>query len=114
MKSVRENCRLFGLFSGEPCVEEILDGMDLLQHRGQEYCGIATFHKGIRLVTHYGKVANSFRSFWDRPMESLRWRPSPGRFKILKWRLSGTSGRGGRLRRAHFMLQALQDGWHHA
>jgi len=61
MKSVRENCGLFGLFSGEPCVEEILDGMDFLQHRGQEYCGVATFHKGIRLVTHYGKVANSFR-----------------------------------------------------
>lgn len=96
MKSVRENCGVFGLFSVEPCVEEILDGIDFLQHRGQEYCGIATFHEGIRLVTHYGKVANSFRyeelkylkgtwgvghvSLWER--QPLRFRSQLGEIAV--------------------------------
>ena len=61
MKSVRENCGLFGIWSTEECVEDIIQGIDFLQHRGQDYCGIATFNRGIRQVTHYGKVANTFK-----------------------------------------------------
>jgi amidophosphoribosyltransferase len=35
-------------------------GIDFLQHRGQEFCGIATCDDQIRNVTHHGKAANSF------------------------------------------------------
>ncbi len=61
MSSVQENCGLFGLYSNTECVREIFQGIDFLQHRGQEYCGISTFDGGIRQVTHYGKVANTFK-----------------------------------------------------
>ena len=61
MKSMQDKCGLFGLWSTEQCVGEVLQGIDFLQHRGQEYCGIATMNKGIRQVTHYGKVANTFK-----------------------------------------------------
>ncbi|MBW1917144.1 MAG: amidophosphoribosyltransferase [Deltaproteobacteria bacterium] len=59
MKSVRDNCGVFGLYSTTPCVREIYQGIDLLQHRGQEYCGIATFEGRIYQITHYGKVLNT-------------------------------------------------------
>ncbi|MFP3867561.1 MAG: amidophosphoribosyltransferase [Desulfobacteraceae bacterium] len=59
MKSVQDNCGVFGLYSATPCVREIYQGIDLLQHRGQEYCGIATFEGRIYQVTHYGKVLNT-------------------------------------------------------
>jgi amidophosphoribosyltransferase len=42
-------------------VEDIYQGIDFLQHRGQEYCGIATFDGQIRQVTHHGKVGNTFK-----------------------------------------------------
>ena len=48
------------MFTCGPCVAEIYQGIDLLQHRGQLYCGIATFDQGIHLVTHHGKVVNRF------------------------------------------------------
>lgn len=57
MKSIRENCGVFGLYSTGECVNEIYQGIDFLQHRGQEYCGIATYDGRIRLVTHHGRVA---------------------------------------------------------
>jgi amidophosphoribosyltransferase len=61
MKSVRDNCGVFGLCSKEECAQEILQGIDFLQHRGQEYCGIATYDGQVRQVTHYGKVGNTFK-----------------------------------------------------
>ncbi len=61
MKSLQDNCGVFGLYSDTECVHDIFQGIDFLQHRGQEYCGIATFHEGVHQVTHYGKVANTFR-----------------------------------------------------
>jgi amidophosphoribosyltransferase len=60
MKEIQDNCGLFGLYSNTECISDIYQGIDLLQHRGQEYCGIATFDGHIHQVTHYGKVANSF------------------------------------------------------
>jgi len=56
-KSIQDNCGLFGLYQPTPCAAQILQGLDFLQHRGQEYCGLATFDGHIRLVTHYGKVS---------------------------------------------------------
>jgi amidophosphoribosyltransferase len=60
MKSGQENCGVFGICSSSECVEDIYQGIDFLQHRGQEYCGIATFDGKIHQITHYGKVGNTF------------------------------------------------------
>jgi len=56
-----ENCGVFGLWSGKgPVVEQIYYGIFKLQHRGQRYCGIATWDGSIRLITHAGFVRHSF------------------------------------------------------
>lgn len=60
MKSVQDNCGVFGIYSNSACVQDIYGGIDFLQHRGQEYCGIATFDGIIHQITHYGKVGNTF------------------------------------------------------
>ena len=59
MRVLQDNCGMFGLFAEGPCSFEIYQGIDLLQHRGQEYCGIATFDSGIHQITHHGKVLNT-------------------------------------------------------
>ena len=69
MKSLQDNCGVFGLCSDTECVHDIFQGIDFLQHRGQEYCGISTFDGNIRQVTHYGKVAGTFK---DKDLEYLR------------------------------------------
>jgi len=69
MKSVRDNCGVFGLYADHPCAYEIFQGIDFLQHRGQEYCGIATFDGHINQVTHHGKV---LASFTDQDLERLK------------------------------------------
>jgi amidophosphoribosyltransferase len=56
MKSLQDNCGVFGLYLDTECAHEIFQGIDFLQHRGQEYWGISTFNKGIHQVTHYGKA----------------------------------------------------------
>ena len=96
MKSIQENCGLFGIWSTEECIEDIIQGIDFLQHRGQDYCGIATFNRGIRQVTHYGKVANTFKydelrylkgkagighvSLWER--QPVRYRSQSGEIAL--------------------------------
>ena len=60
MKSFQEKCGLFGLYSSAECVHEIYQGIDFLQHRGQQYCGIATYKDGLHLVTHHGRVGDTF------------------------------------------------------
>ncbi|MBP8985890.1 MAG: amidophosphoribosyltransferase [Syntrophobacterales bacterium] len=60
MKDIRDNCGVFGIYSNAPCALDIYDGIDFIQHRGQEYCGIATFDGHIRQVTHHGKVVTAF------------------------------------------------------
>ncbi|MFH1090285.1 MAG: amidophosphoribosyltransferase, partial [Pseudomonadota bacterium] len=68
MKDIRDNCGVFGLYA-EPCAGGIYQGIDLLQHRGQVYCGLATFEDGVHLVTHHGKV---FQSFSESELDYLR------------------------------------------
>lgn len=60
MDEIRDNCGVFGLYSKNPCVYDIYNGIDFLQHRGQEFCGIATYDQTIRQVTHHGKAGNAF------------------------------------------------------
>ncbi len=68
MKSIRDNCGVFGLYAAEPCAYEIYQGIDFLQHRGQEYCGISTYDGQVHQVTHHGKVLSSFT---DQDLEAL-------------------------------------------
>lgn len=60
MKFIEENCGVFGIYSTRSCVDDIYQGLDFLQHRGQEYCGISTFETEINHVTHHGRVTNRF------------------------------------------------------
>jgi amidophosphoribosyltransferase len=69
MSEMRDNCGVLGIFSRDECVNDIYNGLDFLQHRGQEYCGIATFDNKIHMATHYGKVAMTFT---DRELEYLK------------------------------------------
>ena len=63
MKSMGDNCAVFGIVKDADCVEDIYRGLDFLQHRGQQFCGIATYDgKRIYLITHYGQVGNTFTS----------------------------------------------------
>ncbi|MDY6953095.1 MAG: amidophosphoribosyltransferase [Thermodesulfobacteriota bacterium] len=96
MKAIQDNCGVFGLYSDEECVHDIIQGIDFLQHRGQEFCGIATFNGAIHQVTHHGKVAQTFRyedlehlkgkwgighvSLWER--QPVRWQSQLGEISM--------------------------------
>jgi len=63
MKSTGDNCGVFGIVKETGCVEDIYKGLDFLQHRGQQFCGIATYDgQRIYQITHYGQVGNTFTS----------------------------------------------------
>jgi amidophosphoribosyltransferase len=63
MKAMGENCGVFGIVRDSECVEDIYRGLDFLQHRGQQFCGIATYDGArIHVITHYGQVGNTFAS----------------------------------------------------
>jgi amidophosphoribosyltransferase len=66
--SIRDNCGVFALYADTSCAYEIYQGIDFLQHRGQEYCGIATFDGQVHQVTHHGKVLSSFT---DQDLDKL-------------------------------------------
>ena len=68
MKSIQDNCGLFALYAQEPCAFTIFQGIDFLQHRGQQYCGIATYDEQIHQITHHGKVLNNFT---DQDLDNL-------------------------------------------
>jgi len=96
MKSLQDNCGVFGLYSRTECVHDIFQGIDFLQHRGQEYCGISTFDGGVHEVSHFGKVANMFKyeeleylkgrwgighvSLWER--QPVRWQSRTGEIAV--------------------------------
>ncbi len=96
MKEVRDNCGVFGIFSHNPCILDVYHGIDFIQHRGQEYCGIATFDGHIHQVTHHGKVGNAFTdqdiryltgnsgighvSLWER--QPMTWQSQIGEMSV--------------------------------
>ena len=58
---IKDNCGVIGIYAKENCVNDIYLGIDFLQHRGQEYCGIATVNNNeIGLITHRGRVGERF------------------------------------------------------
>lgn len=79
MGALKDNCGVFGISSSSECVYDIYQGTDFLQHRGQEYCGIATFHNQIRQVTHYGKVGYSFN---DQDLNYLKGKQGIGHVSL--------------------------------
>jgi len=96
MKDIHDNCGVFGIYSNAPCILDIYHGIDFLQHRGQEYCGIAVFDEHIRQVTHHGKVSTSFNdkdidhltgnwgighvSLWER--QPMTWQSNLGEISV--------------------------------
>ncbi len=61
MRDSRDNCGVVGVYARENCINDIYLGIDFLQHRGQEYCGIATVNNNeINLITHRGRVGERF------------------------------------------------------
>ena len=56
-----DNCGVFGIAEETPCVNDIYRALDFLQHRGQQFCDIATFDETrIRMITHYGTAGHTF------------------------------------------------------
>ena len=112
MGSLREKCGIFGIYSGKNCVFDIYRGIDFLQHRGQEYCGISTFdsnseretqidflrafgeenddstfNREINHVTHHGKVIDTFT---DKELTNLKGKWGIGHVSLwerqpMKW-----------------------------
>jgi amidophosphoribosyltransferase len=113
MKAIQENCAVFGIYSKRECVSDIYRGIDFLQHRGQEYCGISTydpetkdvtqmdlipprgkeydgdssFGRKINHATHHGKVIDSFT---DEELRGLKGRWGIGHVSLrerqpMKW-----------------------------
>lgn len=61
MGEAKENCGVFGLFSQKEAVRRIHLALHFLQHRGQQYCGIATSNgKEVTIQSHKGRVDPSF------------------------------------------------------
>ena len=50
---------------------EIFQDIDFLQHRGQQYYGIAAFEDEIHLVTDHGRVGVTFDEAMGIPKENL-------------------------------------------
>jgi amidophosphoribosyltransferase len=113
MKEIQENCAVFGIYSKRECVGDIYQGIDFLQHRGQEYCGISTYNlemkdvtqmdlipprgreydgdssfgREINHATHHGKVIDSFT---DEELRGLKGRWGIGHVSLrerqpMKW-----------------------------
>jgi len=58
---VKENCGVFGLYSNDKVVKQIHLALHFLQHRGQQYCGIATSDGNkIKIQSHKGMVDQTF------------------------------------------------------
>jgi len=112
MSQFQENCGIFGVFSDSNCVLDIYRGIDFLQHRGQEYCGISTFDQDnehetqidflqlqeeenddptfnseINHVTHHGKVIDTYT---DQELTNLKGKWGIGHVSLwerqpMKW-----------------------------
>jgi amidophosphoribosyltransferase len=113
MREIQENCAVFGIYSKRECVGYIYRGIDFLQHRGQEYCGISTYDPGqtdatqmdlipsrekeydgdssfgreINHATHHGKVIDNFS---DEELRGLKGRWGIGHVSLrerqpMKW-----------------------------
>ena len=116
MGSSKDKCGIFGIYSNSNCVYDIYRGIDFLQHRGQEYCGISTFNQDaegetqldflqpldeenddttfnheINHATHHGKVIDTFT---DKELTNLKGTWGIGHVSLwerqpMKWQTKG-------------------------
>lgn len=73
MSEILDNCGIFGIYSRKPCVYDVYNALDFLQHRGQQFCGIAVYADGIKQVTHHGRVGNAFTESDLAYLDGGRW-----------------------------------------
>lgn len=60
---IKHECGVFGAIGSPNCLEECLAGLNALQHRGEEQCGVASWQNGeIVLYKHAGLVNSIFSS----------------------------------------------------
>ena len=58
------------VYKKENCINDLKKGLHFLQHRAQDYCGLASFYeKKFKIITHKGKVLESFS---DIELEGLK------------------------------------------
>lgn len=64
---IQDNCGVFGITStAKTILNELYTGVFYLQHRGQQYCGLATTEgKKIKIRTHRGLVRETFAEDLD-------------------------------------------------
>lgn len=61
MSDALDNCGVFGVYGGGACAKRIHLALHFLQHRGQQYCGIAVSDgKEIIIQSHKGLVDQTF------------------------------------------------------
>ena len=61
MEKAEENCGVFGIYSGKECAGKVHSALHFLQHRGQQYCGIATSNgQEVMIRTRKGRVDATF------------------------------------------------------
>jgi len=81
LEEARENCGVFGLYSSGPAVNRIHLALHFLQHRGQQYGGIATSDgNDVLIQTHKGRVDPSFTR---EDFESLKGNFGIGHVSLL-------------------------------
>lgn len=73
MREIRDNCGVYGIYSHEPCVTDIFNALDFLQHRGQQFCGMAVYDEGVKQVTHHGRVIYAFTEGDFKYLSRGRW-----------------------------------------
>jgi glutamine phosphoribosylpyrophosphate amidotransferase len=56
MKSIGDNCAVFGIVKDTECVEDIYRGLDFLQHRGQQQ---SVLKISIGVLTSFNTGASS-------------------------------------------------------
>jgi len=67
---MEENCGLFAVFNENDCADKIHLALHFLQHRGQQYCGIATSNKKELFIhTHKGRCDSTFT---EKNMNNLK------------------------------------------
>lgn len=61
-----EKCGVFGIYAPVPyskCTKDVVKGLQFLQHRGQEGCGIAYYNNEICIKKHNGLVKEVFENY---------------------------------------------------
>lgn len=53
-------CGIIGIIGNERINEELYIGLNIIQHRGQDSCGMCTYDGKFHIQKHEGLVQNAF------------------------------------------------------